>query len=59
MTIAARILQVFCHPSVKARTSKGQVQAVFFVEPDEEVLLAHINARYRVSTQLLIHTERT
>jgi 2-phosphoglycerate kinase len=35
-------------PSVKARSSNGQVQAVFLVEPDEHVLLAHMDARYHV-----------
>ena len=41
---------LFIRPSVKARTSNGQVQVVFLVEPDEDVLLAHMDARYRVST---------
>jgi 2-phosphoglycerate kinase len=35
-------------PSVKARRSNGQVQAVFLFEPDEQVLLAHMDARYHV-----------
>jgi 2-phosphoglycerate kinase len=39
---------LFTRPSVRARTSSGQVQAVFLVEPEEDVLLAHMDARYRV-----------
>ena len=39
---------LFQHPSVQERSSKGQVQAVFLVEPDEDVLFAHMDARYRV-----------
>src|SRR5262249_44991963 len=36
-------------PNVQAQTSNGQVQVVFLVEPDEGVLLAHMDARHRVS----------
>jgi 2-phosphoglycerate kinase len=39
---------LFQRPSVQVRTSNGQVQAVFLVEPNEDVLLAHMDARYRV-----------
>lgn len=41
---------LFQRPSVQARIPNGQVQAVFLVEPDENVLLAHMDARYRVHT---------
>jgi 2-phosphoglycerate kinase len=39
---------LFTRPSVQARSSNGQVQAVFLVEPDEHRLLAHLDARYQV-----------
>lgn len=36
-------------PNMQARMSNGQVQAVFLIEPDEDVLLAHMDERHRVS----------
>ena len=39
---------LFQRQSVQARTKSGQVQAVFLVEPDEDVMLAQMDVRYRV-----------
>lgn len=39
------------HPSVRARASNGRVQAVFLVEPEEGVLLADMDVRYRANAQ--------
>lgn len=36
-------------PSVRARASNGRVQAVFLVEPEEDVLLADMDVRYRAN----------
>jgi hypothetical protein len=35
-------------PTVHTRTSHGQIQAVFLVEPVEDALLAHMDVRYRL-----------
>lgn len=35
-------------PTVQTRTSHGQIQAVFLVEPEEDALLAHMDVRYRI-----------
>ncbi len=32
-------------PTVQTRTSHGQIQAVFLVEPEEDALLAHMDVR--------------
>ncbi len=38
---------LFARPPVQDRASNGQVQAVFLIEPEEDVLLANILARRR------------
>jgi len=38
---------LFARPSVRDRTSSGQVRAVFLIEPEEKVILANMMARGR------------
>ena len=38
---------LFARPSVRDRASGGQVQAIFLIEPEEEIILANMMARGR------------
>ena len=51
---------LFTHPSVRDRAANGQVQAVFIIEPDEDVIFSSIRDRNRgiaERTETELHTE--